>query len=818
MKSKINFWRIGLYIALVIILAIAYSLLIKYTDIPNFCYINSTKVSVENLMLYTWQGQITISVISISLTSLIIGNLERKICGQSIKNILMINKKWRMTYLEKIFFVIILAVINLWAIIFNSFPAVVVIFLGSVIGILDLIIDSYNVIFNIEKYKIEMEKYVARNIKLFNNGCQTNLVIIIKGIRENIESCNYDELKENLAYVQTIMKGINEPDENLKEEVESIFLKSIDNIVKNNCIDRLNYIIEIITFKLEDKNLLYKGIDYLVDKGKYEKTLEVYIQLDKDVLKILFQDLEKIPNVSDIQIKYFKNIYNSLNVSGAERIRLVRNFLNLLIPNEFDYLIEKNTSQYIRKRNIIYQILKFLIEKNDKETFSLVIDLIYYKNSTSLNLNEFNRVYEIVITINIFLYYIITDKVDCQEFYKEQAKEFLNYKQRSITRYKLSIKEILVELKRDVWKRYKDIRKQMELGFWEYMPVGKAKFMTMGSIVDEFFLFYSIAIMESYDYRDEIQSNFSKEDCERILENFDNKGYLNDKKYEVLKQYYDMYSLDKSELDDKVDKVFKITNNIYAMNLLRELKENYENISSNLESELIEQVKVCQKIRNNLLDRKEIRYKEDIELLLWIDLETLSGKVPFLGTTYQEIINKEIYREAISKLLSGSDMLKLKNSDSEKIDKVFDIIKKKSLDVVSIISDNPKSDILTYNTSIEKIDEWTEFIKDKIKISLLERIDDRIVLVNQEKFNMNIEFKSIDILELEDGMILERMQLNRKEERYIYNTVNSISVNLNELEAKEYLRYKYKYIKINAKVDYNMNPLEILYINYSFNG
>ncbi|EOU2018723.1 hypothetical protein C5S21_14870, partial [Clostridium perfringens] len=212
MRFKINIHKILLYIIMITLVAFAWNFMVNTEKLPSFFYLNSKNVNIENLMFYTWQVQVTIALISISLTSLIISNLETKIYGQSIKDILMITNKFQLTYIDKIILVILLSVINLWAIMYNSLPILVIIFIFSIIGVLDLILDSFNILFNPSEYEVKVKKYIDNNVRNLLEDKDNNINEIIKNIKSSskvsIISGNIIEVDKNNKYLLHILGKI----------------------------------------------------------------------------------------------------------------------------------------------------------------------------------------------------------------------------------------------------------------------------------------------------------------------------------------------------------------------------------------------------------------------------------------------------------------------------------------------------------------------------------------------------------------------------------------------------------------------------------
>ena len=309
-------------------------------------------------------------------------------------------------------------------------------------------------IYLLNSFKIQnLEDYKNKLNKIFKNLCFLDMIYNIKKLYQILCSENWKKIPvnniENLInsynnqiinygeYIslfndyninninnETIIEKIKNLDNNKEQKKlfeifgNKIFNKSIHLeklIFNNSCINAINFILELYTYKLYLKNIekdvydyiytiydyyIYSCLNIFVDKKYIEKLYINYIQVIPDNYHYI--ELLKI----DKEANYFKNIFNLIQFMRKTKKNLKEKiFPNINIEkitpilsdkiykdknNLYNLLIEKIIC--FESINTIFKIIKRISPKNN-------LQIIFYKNL----LNE----------ISFFLYYPI-----CKQIFK----------------------------------------------------------------------------------------------------------------------------------------------------------------------------------------------------------------------------------------------------------------------------------------------------------------------------------------------------------------------------------------------------------------
>lgn len=831
MRFKINEKKIVFYFILITGVALLWNLIVNTGELPGFFYLDPAKISIENLMYYTWQVQVTIALISISLTSLIIGRLDRKIYGQSVKEILMLSKKMQLTYIDKIILVILLSVVNLWFVMYGMLGALIVIFIISIIGVLDLIIDSYNILFNPEKYEEKVKEYINLNLIAFSKYQPNKLSNIIENIelnnKELIASNEVRNLEISIAYLIEMLFKLSNKEINKEKYFNEILLrieKSIINTMKfsKNAGDIeivINTINKIMNVSFDYKNkqyLIEELLNILISKNRENCSEETYNKINKYILMDVFDniDLKTIEKsfISVCQFRCFYWVYKNDTLSGFVREEITNKFINLLVPSEFE---NSDTDEYFIRKLAIYYIAKKLIIHNDKEIFSVLLKCLYSKNAFSLNQYRPNKVYEIIITINIFIYYVANKEDACEDEFKKRVKNFLYFKVNNETKYNLNIKDFAARIGIYIWDCYKIIKDQMPKSDWEYSPSGAAKQLIITETIDEYFIFYSIINIEYYDYEEYINKNFDINICQTILEYFKSDGTLKNDVIEnfndFVKTYRDNFKGDEEEqLYNKMKVLFINTNRLYARLIIEQEKRYYEmhKVQDNIKKIKEDAIK---KLKNNdfynYIDNKNISGKK-----YWFETELLSTsvlaeEVYLCGKSYQELIVDSIEEIILDVIRTSAHKFTFASKDENKIYNLFNFITQKNFSVGSILNGKPSEYwSITYNETIDMINELKKFEEGISKHYYLANNKNEYIILMDKKFNIQIEVKQIRIQDISEEQISEIMNQLEKDSNNYYkiNVVNDIYALFEENEAKEYFSYKFKTLDVSFEIRHNI--------------
>ena len=837
MRFKINIKVITLYIMFIIFIGGVWKILIDTGELPALFYLDSDAIDIEDLMFNTWQVQVTISLISISLTSLIIGNLETKIYGQTIKSILMITDKLQMTYIDKIVLVILLSVANLWLIMYDVLPMLIIFFIFSIIGVLDLIVDSFYILFNPNKYESKVKRYIDKNVERLLENKENDLNEIVTNIRLSnkvlIDSGNVIEVDKNNKYLLEILSRILNDNKNsnldqIENSIEECIIASIRELKDNNyieeCITIINQLLrQSINGKCKNW-MLEECLTEVISKAKENGSHSMYIKISEYLLDNIYTNIDfKEINKSIVSIALFRYFYwidNNNIINNFVKNEIIVSFINQLVPSQFDNLnYDKYEEEYTIKKLTIYKITKMLIENNDQKLFGELVNCIYKKNAYSINLGESSKNYEIIITISIYLYYIIVKEEACEKEYKELVNEFIYKKVEKGTKYERNIKQLVNEIGIYIWDSYEVIKREMPMAGWEYMPSGAAKFMIMDSVIDEYFLFYSIVNIQYYDYEEYINNKFNIENCYRILQYFNCDGMLKIEYIDSFKKYLKIYNekLKYDSLELNIKSIFSITNKLYAQLLIEEEKSYYnmEIVNNNIEklkNNIMRNIKESNKyIYINFIDNdyQNINYKIDIST------SVMAEKSQLLSGDYEDIILNNIWNKILMIIGDIGYELNIKYSDDNKIKNLLSFIESKDLIANSIVNNRMSNNFyLEYNENNEDKLLLEKFEEGLNKIEIKKKVEYSL-LIKEKRLDIWIEVEDIIISDIDDQDIENRiLKYKISKNQYRIQIINDIFVIFTKQQIKEHFKYIYKQVDFKIKIKHNIKKKEVIKVNY----
>lgn len=839
-KRGNNILFIFLYLIMTLIVASIYSKLAIKNLLPSFLYVDIVDGEVRNLINTIWQVQGAVSLLSITLTSLIIGNLEKSIYGQTIKEILFIRKIYNITYWDKVILSLILSIINLLFVSRGDLPATSFIFVINGLLILVIIYETFNLLFNSKKYKSRVKLYIEYKYKRYNESKEmtdteiNKFTIFSKSIfRDNDESINdilqlifYDVLnlidrgsiKEVESNLMLLFNLYDKRNDNINKSYMEIcnllddkIIKIIDKLLEKN---RLPYVQEILNkilsskFKYEYKELLIDKITYkLVDNSITFKEKEQFYEnrIHKYFLEAFEENKESLGKdlVGCLEYRYFFNIVNNNYLQYHVKQELVDDFIDFITC--FLYMDESEEKYFIYKYSI-FTISKELIRKNDIDNFGKLVSKLFINNRLGINTPAFNKVYEIVVTLDIFLYYASFKEEYYIESFRDNVKSMLTLKLHSETKDTYSLKDISQLSKANVWTYFSIIKREMPKCNWEYIPRNVCTEMILEKVIYEFFVFYSVLFIEFGDLNYFNAKLLDINNLNRIMEYFKEEGSLKEKYRESYILFCKWFEKDNNEIY-KNDYFFMFLNKLYKKLRLEKVKECLE-LKEVIDRNIIEvQEKIKNTISSSIFYSKSINNKNSkeyaIELQL-LDIEELSGKVVVLGNNREDMILNSFEEIIYEKIMNNVINYNYSYSNENKIENLFKLIhdSKKNLNINSIINKGLiKSGIITYKESNVQIKNLEKFEDNLIDLGTLSKHND-VLYLDKDRIKIKLNLSKLEIRELSDDDVEFYLNsLEREQDFYKISVVNNVNLFFEEEEAKWYIKNKYKFLEVRCNIE-----------------
>lgn len=789
---------------------------INLDNFPEIFYLDKTKVNIENLMFSMWQAQVTLSLISITLTSLILDRLEERYYGFKIKDILVLKKRFSLNYIEKIFIVILLAIINLCFIIYSKLCILMWIFIINAIIILWLIYDTINILINTNIYDKWIKEYIT---SIINDGSDDEFKNIIDNIKYHNEEIlklgNTIILRNNMSFLLSQLNSFSENNYSYNKKhrisyIEDCYTISSSLILESNCIDlytkNLDKIIDRKFKYIERKSLIYELLGKLINKTRDNNTEKICKKIFDYFLDNIIENIDeneiKVSYISSCLFNCFYAIYKNNAFNLYDKENTIEEYIKRIIPICYSSNVSK---EYFIKKLAIYYIVKQLVSNKDISTFNKIINQIYNKNALSLNIDNDNQIYEIITTINIYIYYIVCVEDLYKDDYKNIVKEFLTSKVEDGTKDTKSVKTLLEMQDQYIWNYYKVIKEEMPKSDWVYKPNDRCKILVIEKSIDEFYLFYTIVFIEAYKYNDIIEQNINIERIVGILEYFDNNGEFICKVNERFEKFKSIYAKNDENIDKNRNEFYLLLNRYYVKLIIkRECEYNQNKLVTKNKEKIKEQImlKLQENKLYNIVERLD--YIEDEYTLGIIPISTsvLAEEVSLLGETYEQGIVYSIENKILDILTENIDRFEYTYNDSDKITNALAYYEDKAFVIDSVIN-NLLSDswYIQYEESNEDIDKLKKLetsIKNKYRLGKGNRVT---ILFEKKYMNIDLEITKLEIRDVSEKHANDLLpSIQTQDKYYKKRVVNNIELLFTKEEMIKYLMLKDKELEIRFKV------------------
>lgn len=797
-----KFCKLIIYSLVSIFIILVLSYFLRCFNITSFFYaIKKDYISIENIKLYTWQAQITVGLISLTLIGLILNKLDSRVNGQPIKMFVLYKDKFRLDYLDTILLVIIISIFNLIFIMYFGVTEVLISFVITNVLIILLFVETYNLMFNPEKYKKISKEYIDKCISKYKLYSENSLNEILENFREDINlNCQKNIKKELKNDIKLLCEILNKTDDkDIFLIINNIFMTELKNVDDEYSCEILEYIINN-TKEVQLYSNLKITIGYIYiykfksNNRKYYNEVLIFIRNE-----LIYEDSYKDNREKrKLIFEVFREIYFNLD----NRDKNFKEFIEKIIPYECEKLNENQSNML---RDILLIILKeFIIKNLDYRNYYALFEVIFERNAGAIKLDyELDWLYETCLTNSVYLYYLIYKEELLRDEYKKSIKKFLEIKLDNKMVENIDCFKIIKNKYKFSLKYYQKL-KNSSIKYWEIMPYGEAKCMIMDSSIDEFYILYFLIIVNENCY-EEIINDIEIDLCRKIIEWSNENFEIETNKLKLTEEFAKLFNveIDNKRVKEKYSLLKSFVNNKLVKHDIRvaEEKNCNENIElkEQLESDILSILK-----SNKLISFDEV-YDNPIEEQR---IEVFKDYIYDKSTDAEEYISrisKKIENEFLAKLIKDLEKITLTRKSHKIIEELKEKINlneikiniDKSLSYYSIWFMNDNEENKSLIRSIDKICE-------KYELGNSNKI---IYLNNKPKITVEIvELKIKEYTENECENII-KSYFKEIEEKYLINNLL-----YEEFDAKKYIFSKYCYIKINYKIDIcNLNGFLIEY-------
>jgi hypothetical protein len=510
---------------------------------------------------------------------------------------------------------------------------------------------------------------------------------------------------------------------------------------------------------------------------------------------------------------YHSLFYNHLNknklIEQNERTSLINSLIRRIV-SRINY--GKDDKVLLYKR-VVYILIKNFIDNYNRQQFLTIMRELYNTNKYSMK----EQVYEIFVVVSIYIYYAAFKEKNFNSTFQDQIKQLLNYKaeEKRLSQEEFNLRDIILNSYGDFWGYYNTAKEELVRNGWEYIPYYDAKWMHIEGNLREFYVFYTFLFQDPYQFNLSSLHNLHSEELRLLAEYFGDNYQLKTEYHENLIAFFRWFYPNK-----EIDEQYIVMKDFIGIHILNGYKQTVfqELLSYNEETERIEQnqhslitslrefIKQSPfyKLNNPLLAPDLVSKGYTIHASTFVSIGFLADKVQIFGFDINELMLGEMEDGILRKLLPSLKKVEFHYNNPSKIKKLFDSIdelESSQLNINSFIKDLNNQTILSHFESKESTDQLNSFEE---KLEYLGQLSTHrnALYLDSEKLNIKfhdclIEFRDVgyeDILrELEECRITDQ--------RYKINTTNDIYIELNENEAKEYFKNKYKILEVKMKVE-----------------
>lgn len=157
-----NVSKVLIYLAGVIVIVVCCGVFVNKTYLRTLIYDNG------NLQDIIWQIQASISLLSITFMSIILGWLDNKFYGIPVKKMLSMSGGCWLTYWDKVFLCLMLIPVNLIFVICKNVSCSIILFIISIAFIILMFRDTLEIVVNDKQLQTKAKKYIMKLCRLAN--------------------------------------------------------------------------------------------------------------------------------------------------------------------------------------------------------------------------------------------------------------------------------------------------------------------------------------------------------------------------------------------------------------------------------------------------------------------------------------------------------------------------------------------------------------------------------------------------------------------------------------------------------------------------
>lgn len=344
--------------------------------------------SNRDFLMSIWQGQVAISLLSITLVSLILNSLEDKILGEKILSVLKVKGKRGLSYWELVAMTFILTISNLIPVYYNLFFSMIFILILNFVVLGAILKDTYYLLTKKEKFYSYAKSYLIEKLQgdlIYENTLNED-------IKRKIE--NKQDITLEISFIQDVVK--KKEDLKLNMKYIASFIETIVEVsVRTNSMHVLINLVDSSEIEIEKEILMISG--------KYISSNANLVKNAASEYSIIYnKDLEK--NETTLKANtIIKVLLSSFKIDKLEGSKEAESVLNLLAYFKFQCCKNILKMDCLESSNLMWAAFSNFIEGKHSVDYkrgdTLIYKMLYINMRTREYLSDYlyldNKVYEI---------------------------------------------------------------------------------------------------------------------------------------------------------------------------------------------------------------------------------------------------------------------------------------------------------------------------------------------------------------------------------------------------------------------------------------
>ncbi len=577
-----NIFAIAFWLFLAVGLGALFNFLL--TDTFEGSQFSNLFIDNTNFIYSAWTVQATVTVLAFFISNIMTSIVKEVFYGLSIKDILTARVKWHeISFWHQSIMCILLVLVNIPFVLLGWAPAVLVVSSFNLLFIIYMLNNAFSYVFNSRVVVNRVDKLVQKEIITGKTILQISqlLIYLENDTRKLIGSGELKRTNYNLLYILHIY-------DSLKQNSKSEHINQCLKVLKNSLLT----LIRISNFELLDEFLNTEAKARLT-KSEYSNLVSQLAEristrsINYSGLELVEYDIQKrLVNFSEIEgneafvnnvANAFYSYYNSILFNTKLTSPSKNKFLNSLFKTLINPTEQAEQNSF---KIALMHIAKDMIINNNQEEFNALMGAL---NSVSFEDKAYSE--EVVSLINTFVYYTITN-THVNKKIINTASEFLHMEPSSTELHTSTLASMLKDSNARFIKHFwKNVQTISRFNTSSKLSINSVQDFNLTTLTNFYLIYWKLFAnslenisLNKSDYNENVYNT-------TVLNLIKNVKRDEDKKYQIFKEFCEIYKIDYTHLKqeenwvENADKIDEYIRDIYIDHLTNSALNNLSRIN-----------------------------------------------------------------------------------------------------------------------------------------------------------------------------------------------------------------------------------------------